>query len=370
MNFSIAKDVLQSAISTVIKAVPTKSNLANSDCIMIDAGMDEVRLVANNSEMLIQYIAPARVLEEGKICLDSKFFQDLVRKLPDEDINIISDERYNLRFLCGESIDYEYNGKSADTFSDIPKFEIKDSFELKELSLKELIRQTIFSISDNESNKTLRGELFEIKNGVLRVVSLDGQRVSIRRIEINDKELNKKVIVPGRSLNDLFNILGKEAEGEVTIHFTDNHMIAVFESTTFVTRLIEGEFFNVDNVITKDYSTKIKINKKDLYDGVDRSTIIAREGDKKAIVFTVNEDVMNIRMNSSSGKMNEKINIEKEGNDLKIGFNPKFLTDALKVIDDENIYLYMTSPKSPCFIRDDEDSYTYMILPVNLSADA
>ena len=150
MNFSIAKDVLQSAISTVIKAVPTKSNLANSDCIMIDAGTDEVRLVANNSEMLIQYIAPARVLEEGKICLDSKFFQDLVRKLPDEDINIISDERYNLRFLCGESIDYEYNGKSADTFSDIPKFEIKDSFELKELSLKELIRQTIFSISDND----------------------------------------------------------------------------------------------------------------------------------------------------------------------------------------------------------------------------
>ena len=99
MNFSIAKDVLQSAISTVIKAVPTKSNLANSDCIMIDAGTDEVRLVANNSEMLIQYIAPARVLEEGKICLDSKFFQDLVRKLPDEDINIISDERYNLRLI-------------------------------------------------------------------------------------------------------------------------------------------------------------------------------------------------------------------------------------------------------------------------------
>lgn len=370
MNFSISKEVLQTAISTVIKAVPTKSNLANSDCIMIDAGTDEVRLVANNSEMLIQYIAPARVLEEGKVCLDSKFFQEMVRKLPDEDINIIGDDKYNLRFLCGKNIDFEYTGRSADTFSDIPKFEIQNSFELKELSLKEIIRQTIFSISDNESNKTLRGELFDIKNGFLRVVSLDGQRVSIRRIEINDSDITKKIIVPGKSLNDLYNILGKETDDEVTLHFTDNHLIATFKNTTFVTRLIDGEFFNVDNVITKDYSTKMKVNKRSIYECVDRSTIIAREGDKKAIVFNIKDDIIDIHMNSSMGKMNEKMEIEKEGNDLKIGFNPKFLTDALKVIDDENIYLYFSSPKSPCFIRDDEETYTYMILPVNLSADA
>ena len=369
MNFVVSKNDLQNAISTVIKAVPLKSNLTNADCILVEARMDEVRLVANNMEMAIESIITANVLEEGKICLESKFLQEMIRKMPDDDINIITDAKLKTSIICG-TIHYSISGKETETFNDIPNFDIKEHMSLKEMSLKEIIRQTIFSISDNEANKTLRGELFEIKNGFLRVVSLDGQRVSIRKIEINDKELNKKIIVPGKSLNDLFNILGKETDREVILHFTDNHLIVTFENTTFVTRLIEGEFFNIDNVLSKDYSTKVTINKRRIYECVDRSTTIAREGDKKAIVFNIGETVMEIYMNSAIGSMNEKIEVEKEGNDLKIGFNPKYLIDALKVIEDENIHMYFTSPKSPCFIRNDEESYIYMILPVNLSVDA
>ncbi|MCR4813516.1 MAG: DNA polymerase III subunit beta [Lachnospiraceae bacterium] len=369
MNFVVSKSDFQNAISTVIKAVPLKSNLSNADCILIEARMEEVRLVANNMEMAIECIIPAKVLEEGKICMESKFLQDTIRKFPEDDINISCDNHLKTTIIC-ESIVYSVSGKETETFNDIPNFDIKEHMTIKEFSLKEIIRQTIFSISDNEANKTLRGELFEIKDGTLRVISLDGQRVSIRKIEIEDKEINKKIIVPGKSLNDLFNIIGKDAESEAVLHFTDNHLIITFGNTTFVTRLIDGEFFNIDNVLSKDYSTKITINKKKLYDCVDRSTTIAREGDKKAIVFSIGDNLMEIYMNSAIGSMNEKIEVEKEGNDLKIGFNPKYLIDALKVIDDENIHLYFTSPKSPCFIRNDEETYIYMILPVNLSVDA
>ena len=368
MKLSISKSDLQNAISTVIKAVPSKSNLTNADCILLEARMDEVRLVANNSEMAIESIYSARVLEEGKICLDSKDFQEIVRKMPDSDINIESDSSFQTNFICGKVV-MSMIGRETDTFNDIPTFNYKEHMDIHEFSLKEIIRQTIFSISDNEANRTLRGELFEIKNGILRVVSLDGQRVSIRKVEIEDENLVKKIIVPGRSLNDLYNILGKETDGVATLHFTDNHLIVNFANNTFVTRLIDGEFFNIDNVLSKEYSTKVTINKREMYECVDRSTVYAREGDKKAIVLNIADQVVEFSMKSSKGSMNEKIDVEKEGNDLKIGFNPKYLTDALKAIDDETIHLYFASAKSPCFIRDDEDTFTYMILPVNLGVE-
>ena len=368
MNLSVSKMSLFNAINKVIKAVPSKSNLSNADCILLDAANDELRLVANNLELAIECIIPATVLEDGKVCLESKMFADIIRKTPDDDIKISTDRNLSTTIQSG-SFSMNYMGKETDTFNDIPKFDYKDHMDISEYSLKEVIRQTIFSTSENEANKTLSGELFEIKDGILRVVSLDGQRVSIRRIEINDDSLNKKIIVPGRSLNELFKILGGDTEKTVTLHFTDNHLIVCFDNTTLVTRLIDGDFFNIDNVLTKDYETKVTINKKLLYDSVDRSTLFASDGDKRAIVLTIKDGVVELRMKSTKGSMDESIEIEKEGNDLKIGFNPKFLLDALHVIDDENIRLYFVSPKSPCFIRDDADSYTYMILPVNLGVE-
>ena len=369
MNFIVSRNDLQNAISTVIKAVPVKSTLSNADCILLEARDSEIRLVANNMEMAIECVVDARVLEEGKICLESSLFQTIIRKFPDDEIQIECADDMVTYCECGK-IKSHMNARETDTFNDIPVFDFKEQMDIRQFTLKEVIRQTIFSISDSESNKTLRGELFEIKDGILRVVSLDGQRVSIRRIEIEDKEINKKIIVPGKSLNDLFNILGKEADDLATLHFTDNHLIITFDKTTFVTRLIEGEFFNIDNVLSKDYYTKLSVNKKMLLDCVDRCSIFASPTEKKAIVFNIGDDVMDIHLNSSRGSMNEKIEIEKEGNDLKIGFNPKFMMDALKAIDDEKIHLYLVSAKSPCFIRDDEENYIYMILPVNLSADA
>lgn len=231
-----------------------------------------------------------------------------------------------------------------------------------------MIRQTIFSIADNDNNKLMTGELFEIHDNEFKVVSLDGHRISIRNIELKDSYPDKKVVIPGKSLQEISKILSGETEDEVHIFFTGNHIVFEFDTTTIVSRLIEGEYFKINQMLSSDYETKFVINKRELLSCIDRATLLVKEGDKKPIIFTIRDGNMEIRINSQLGSMKEEIDIEKEGKDIIIGFNPKFLIDALRVIDDENVTIYMVNPKAPCFIRDEEQKYIYLILPVNFNS--
>ena len=156
-------------------------------------------------------------------------------------------------------------------------------------------------------------------------------------------------------------------EKDVYIYFSEKHIIFEFDNTTVVSRLIEGEYFKIDQMLSNDYETKLKINKKELLSCIDRATLLVKEGDKKPIIINIVDESMELKINSAVGSMNEEIDITKQGKDLMIGFNPKFLIDALKVIEDEEIDMYLVNPKAPCFIRDDEGKYVYLILPVNFT---
>ena len=213
----------------------------------------------------------------------------------------------------------------------------------------------------------MTGELFEIKEDVLKVVSLDGHRISIRNTLLKNSYDYKKMIVPGKTLNEISKILSGDADKDVSIYFTDKHIIFEFDQTVVVSRLIEGEYFKVDQMISSDYETKVNINKKELLNCIDRATLMVKEGDKKPIIMDINDTSMELRINSTIGSMNELINIRKEGKDLMIGFNPRFMIDALKVIDDEEIEMFMVNPKAPCFIKDEKGTYLYLILPVNFN---
>ena len=213
----------------------------------------------------------------------------------------------------------------------------------------------------------MTGELFEINGNQLRVVSLDGHRISIRKIELKEEYEPKKVIVPGKTLNEVSKILSGGADSLINIYFTSNNIVFEFDNTTVVSRLIEGEYFRVDQMLSGDYETKLKVNKKELLNCIDRATLLVKEGDKKPIIINILDSNMEIKINSVLGSMNEEIEIEKQGKDIMIGFNPKFLIDALKVIDEEEIDLYMVNPKAPCYIKNVEESYIYMILPVNFT---
>ncbi len=367
MKIICSKSELLSGVSTVLKAIPSRTTMTILECILIDASAGEIKFTGNDMELGIETIIKGEILDRGKVAIDAKIFSDIIRKLPDNEVTIETDSNYVARITC-EKANFTIAGKSGEDFAYLPYVE-KDKFiELSKFSLKEVIRQTIFSIADNESsNRIMTGELFEIKNNNLRVVSLDGHRISIRNIELKDSYDDIKVIVPGKALNEISKILSGEADEMVSIFFTDNNILFEFDRTKVVSRLIDGEFFKIDQMLSKDYETKVVINKKEFLDCIDRSMLLVKEGDKKPIIVNITDGSLEIKINSPIGSMNEDIDITKEGKDIMIGFNGRFLMDALKVIDDEQISMYLMNPKAPCFIRDDKNEYIYLILPVNFN---
>ena len=368
MKLICSKSNLLHGVNIVSKAVPTRTTMAILECILIDASANEIKLTANDMELGIETKIEGEIAERGVIALDAKIFSEIVRKLPDSDVTIETDASFKTTITC-EKAKFNIVGKSGDDFSYIPYIERNEPIVMSQFTLKEVIRQTIFSIADNDNNKLMTGELFEIEENDLKVVSLDGHRISIRNIELKNNYSHKKVVVPGKTLQEVSKILPGSAE-EVSIFLTDNHIVFEFENTTVVSRLIEGEYFKIEQMLSSDYETKVKINKRELLDCIDRATLLVKEGDKKPIIMNITDGTMELKINSFIGSMNEDIDIAKEGKDILIGFNPKFFIDALRVIDEEEVTLYMVNPKAPCFIKDDEGTFIYLILPVNFNAAA
>ena len=366
MKLVVSKSNLLRGVNIVSKAVPTRTTMAILECILIDASTNEIKLMANDLELGIETRIEGEIIERGIIALDAKFFAEVVRKLPDSDVTIETDSNLKTIISC-EKAKFDIVGKSGDDFSRIPYIEKNDSIVMSQFTLKEVIRQTIFSISDNDNNKLMTGELFEINENQLKVVSLDGHRISIRYIELKNNYEHKKVVVPGKTLQEISKIIPGSVDEDVVIYISNNHIVFDFENTTVVSRLIEGEYFKIDQMLSSDYETKVKINKKELLDCIDRSTLLVKEGDKKPIIMNITDGNMQLKITSFIGSMNEDIDIDKEGKDLLIGFNPKFFIDALRVIDEEEVSLYMVNPKAPCFIKDDAGKFIYLILPVNFS---
>lgn len=366
MKIICKKSDLAKGVSIVSKAVPSKTTMPILECILIDATLDTIKLTANDMELGIQTKIEGEVLNHGMIAIDARIFSEIVRKLPDNEVTIETDDNFQATIIC-EKAKFDIAAKSGDDFTYLPIIEREQTIILSQFTLKEVIRQTIFSIADNESNKLMTGELFDIKQNILRVISLDGHRISIRRIELKDFYEPKKIVVPGKTLIEISKILSGETDRDVCMYFTRNHIVFEFDETIVVSRLIEGEYFRIDQMLSNDYDTKVRINKKEFLSCIDRATLLVKEGDKKPIIINMTDEVMELKIKSQLGSMNEDIYITKEGKDLLIGFNPKFLIDALRVIDDEEVELYLMNAKSPCFIKDETESYIYLILPVNFN---
>lgn len=367
MKIICTKSNLVKGVSIVSKAVPSKTTMPILECILIDATTDIIKFTANDMELGIETIVEGDIIKKGMIAIDARIFSEIVRKLPDNEVVIETDENLQTTITC-EKAKFNISSKAGDEFSYLPYVEKNEMITLSQFTLKEIIRQTIFSIADNDSNKLMTGELFQIEGNMLRVVSLDGHRISIRKTELKENYGPRKVVVPGKTLMEVSKILSGEVESEVTISFTNNHIVFEFDNTVVVSRLIEGEYFRIDQMLSSDYETKVKINKRELLNCIDRATLLVKEGDKKPIIINILDEVMELKIKSQIGTMDEEIMISKEGKDLLIGFNPKFLIDALRVIDDEEVTLYLMNPKAPCFIKDDKEMYVYLILPVNFNA--
>ena len=367
MKIICSKSSLLKSVSIALKAVPSKTTMPILECILMDATTNQIKFTTNDMELGIETIVEGTIEEKGKVALDAKIFYEIIRRLPDNDVTIKTDDKYAATITC-EKAKFNIPGKSGEDFAYLPMIEKDEPLTISQYTLKEMIRQTIFSIAVNENNKLMTGELFEIKNNCLKVVSLDGHRIAIRKMPLKKDYSDRKVVVPGKTLSEVSKILSGEVDDQVSIYFTKNHILFEFDQTMVVSRLIEGEYFRIDQMLSSDYETKTEDQtKKEFLDCIDRATLLVREVDKKPIIINITDDDMELRIDSAMGSMNEEIDIEKEGKDIMIGFNPKFLIDALRVIDDETVTIYLVNPKAPCFIRDDEENYTYLILPVNIN---
>lgn len=366
MKIICSRSELLNGVQIVSKAVPTNTTMSILECILIDVKEDSIKFTANDTELGIETLVEGQVVQTGTVALEARMFLDVVRKLPECDVTIETNDTYHATISWMKS-KISIPGKQGDDFTKLPNVEKEECIVLSQFTLKELIRQTIFSVGFGSTNKIMTGVDLLIKNDQLKITSLDGHRISIRKVQLKNIYSEKEVIIPGKTLNEISKILSGDAESDVAVYITNNHVLFEFDKTIVVSRLIEGKYFSVDKMMSSDYETKISINKKDIYDCIDRSMLFSKEGNKKPIVITVTEDTLNLVVNSPLGSMDEDIEIKKQGKEIKIGFNPKFMLDALKVIDDETIDIYFVNPKAPCYIKDENEKYIYMILPVNLS---
>lgn len=369
MKFVTSKSSFINGINIVNKAIPSNTTMEILKNIKISVSSNGIKLLANDMDMAIETFIEGEVNDPGEIAVDAARINNVLRGLPDNDIIVetINDSEIKITYNKERNSYSIIKYINTDEFPELPNFSKDNPVKISQFSLKELIRTTIFSISDNETNKIMTGELFEIKGNIIKVVSLDGHRISIRKLELSESYGDYSVIVPGKALKELNKILSSEIDKEVVIYINNNNIVFEFDENVVVSRLIDGEYFKIDHMISSDYTVKVNVNKKELLDGINRALPFVNEGDKKPVKFNFEGDSLTMSISSLEGGNNDYINIDKEGNDVLIGFNPKFIIDALRVINDETVNIYMINSKAPCFIKDEEESYIYLILPVNFN---
>ena len=366
MHIICDKSKLIEGMNIVMKAIPGKTTMMILECVVIEVKDNQIKLIANDLQLGIETLIDGEIKQEGSVAVGAKVFFEIIRKLPSDNVSITVDEEYHMNISCGKA-KFNIMAKATDEFPYLPNIVKDKNVNISQFTLKDIIRQTVFSISDNENAKVMTGELFEIHDSELKVVSLDGHRISIRKVKLNQSYDDVSVIIPGKTLIEISKIINGGMDDEVSIFFTDKHVLFEFQDTIVLSRLIEGEYYKIDKMLSTDYETKVTVNKREMLECIDRSTLLLKESDKKPVIIDVQDDYMKFAMNSAIGSMDEDIDASKEGKDILIGFNPRFLMDALRVIDEDEITMYMINPKAPCFIRDQEETYIYLILPVNFN---
>ena len=368
MKIICEQNNLITGVNIVLKAVPSKTTMEILDCIKMKVRDGKIILIGNDMSLGIETVVKGDIVEEGDVVVSAKTFSDIIRNLPDNEVVLTSDDK-NINIKC-ENINYDIPVRNASDYPDLPQIE-KDKFAvISQYSLRNMIRQTVFSIgSETEAMKIMTGELLEIKGKKMRLVALDGHRISLRNVELDEEYGDRKVIIPGKTLNELVKIVTGDVNDKIKIYFSSNHVLFEMEDTIVLSRLIEGEYYLVDNMLSGDFETKIHINKRKLSECIERASLLIKESDRKPLIFNFMQDEVDVKIKTQAGNYEDKVSIEKDGNDILIAFNPKFLLDALKVIDDEEIDIYLMNIKSPCIIKDKAETYMYLILPLNFNPD-
>lgn len=367
MKFTCSQAALSKSINTVIKAVSTRTTIPILKGILVDIKKGRATLTASDLNISIETSFDVQNSTDGSTVVNAKLFGDIVRKLPNSLINIDCEKEPMKMCINCIGSDFSIVALPAEEFPIIAAKTTSNFIELNKKDFEDVIRKIVFSASIDEKKGILTGCLFNLKEYEIEAVALDGFRMAIAKKETKVGTL-KSVIIPADILTEVQKILNEENGDMISVLFEDKKAEFLTEDTRVVARLLEGDFIKYKDILPTTYSTKITVNREDMLSSIERASLFAKEGKNNLVKLSISEDFIDIESKSEEGNVKEHIGTEKEGQDLIIGFNSKYLMDVLKVINDEEVVFEMGSSVSSCLIKPVEGSeYTYLVLPVRIS---
>ena len=373
ITLTCEKQRLQDALSLAVRAVSPRTTMAILECVLLTAqnGVG-LTISASNLEINID-TAPiaADITMPGSVALDAKLFSEIIRKMPGELVSLTADHNNNVEVKSGRSR-LTIVGQPGDEFPVMSESElvpVNQGYNLPAQTLKDMIRQTIFSVSTDQSKMVLTGELIEIKDNAMRMVAVDMYRISYKSSPLQGTATDSKAIVPAKALGELSRMLptGSGDSEEVSVQLTEKRIIFKASNFTMISNLLEGEFIRYDQIFNEDFITAVEVNRTDLLNAFERAVLIALEGKNLPTKLEINDDDLMISSRNDRGDETEDgIPCKTDGKPLTISFNPRYFLDVLRAVDDENIVLKFNTQLSPCTIRGTEEGsdYKYLIVPL------
>lgn len=366
MKLKVNQRILSKHINIAQRGISSKTTLQILNGILFDASNGRLKLTGTDLEISIETSLDCEIIEEGTIVVDSRIIGDIIRKLPDSIIHIEA-ENNNINIKCDNS-EFNIAGNPGKDYPELPLIIENESFLLPSDILKSVIKQTVFATSQDENRPSLTGVLVELNNNNISFVALDGYRLALRKLAI-DSDLDTRIIILGRSLNELNRIL-EDTKDDLKISIAPGHVVFNLGDTIVYSRLLEGQFFNYKDIIRNEHKTSIIVNKRSLQDSLERASLLAKEEKANLVKFSLNNNRVIIKSNSEIGNVHEEIESIQNGENINIAFNSRYLLDGIRVIEADNIELNFMGSLNPCIINVvGEEDYIYLVLPVRLAQD-
>lgn len=364
MNIQIRQEVLLQGLNTVSKGVSAKNTLELLKGILFETYNGKLVLTSNNLEIGIQTTTEeVEILEEGRIVIDARLISDIVKRMPEREISLQADEHQIVRIRCG-STDFNIKGFSAEDFPLLTTPAGSSYREIDAEVFRDMVRKTSYATALIHEKPSYTGELLDIKEEDLHMVAMDGFRVAVKSQQADFQSGSAKILVPGKSIVEISRMIPQNEES-ITLRYDEKRICFIMKNTIVTSRLLNNEFINYEQIIPREFSTRLRLRRIDLLEALERATLVSN---KNLIKMVIRDDVMNISSkNEEIGNLNEDIEISLSGEPLEIAFNAKFFIDCLKVLEEDEILLSFNSPLSPCVLRiPEDDSFLYLVLPVRI----
>jgi len=369
MKFTCSQQKLSKALNIVSKAVSTRTTIPVLKGILLKSEENNLILSASDLDLSIEKAIDVNVIEEGSVVIPAKLFGDIVRKLPNEEI-LIEEEENNVIMIKPSKSEFKIIGFSSEEFPNLSN----EEENINELSFdreifKSMISRTSFAATIDESKGVLTGVLIEIEENYINMVALDGFRMAVTRELMKNAE-NNNIIISAKILNEINKIISEsDGEEDIKISLGQKKAFIKVDTTHIILRLLGGEFIKYRDILPKSCSTTVTISRGELIESIERASLLAKEGKNNLIRINIKNNLLTLTSKSEEGNVKEEIIMEKTGEDLEIGFNSKYMLDALKVIDDEYVKIELNTSITPALIKPIEGNlYEYLILPVRISS--